>query len=151
MPRVFVFFIPSILWGNCISQLDLQIIYFHPPATMRWRGVGLQGWGVHPWLHEVRIHPRLIGTFCHIHPSSTLWIWDNLKDRPTSYSLWCWYLQMWRKHPVQRPQRRGPLQPMSGGKTLSRGVGGGVVNVLSQSLFFFVPQWFYSHALSTRG
>ena len=58
---------------------------------------------------------------------------------------------MWRKHPVQRPQRRGPLQPMSGGKTLRRGVGGGVVNVLSQSLVFFVPQWYYSQAVSTRG
>ena len=28
---------------------------------------------------------------------------------------------------------------------------GGVVNVLSQSLVFFVPQWYYSQAVSTRG
>ena len=43
MPRVFVFFIPSILWGNCISQLDLQNSYilfsvlFQTKSSLVWK------------------------------------------------------------------------------------------------------------------
>ena len=148
MPRLFVFFcFLQSCGGIAFHDQICKTIYFHRLATMRWRGVGLQGWGVHPWLHEVRIPSCLVCTFCHIHPSPTLWIKDNLKDRPTSYSVLihthrcdgsiqcsdlsdeahcnrCQVAKLWRE---------------------------GVVNVLSQFLFFFVSQWFYSQAVSNSG
>ena len=124
MPRLFVFFcFLQSCGGIAFHDQICKTIYFHRLATMRWRGVGLQGWGVHPWLHEVRIPPCLVCT-CTVISTSVPHYGYKITSRTDQPHIHCGAdpdLQMWRKYPVQRPQRRGPLQPMSGGKTLRRG------------------------------
>ena len=90
MPRLFVFFcFLQSCGGIAFHDQICKTIYFHRLATMRWRGVGLQGWGVHPWLHEVRIPPCLVCT-CTVISTSVPHYGYKITSRTDQPHILCW-------------------------------------------------------------